>query len=81
MEKRIKGFFCPNCHGRRLHAVTTKRAAPFIIIRYRECDVCNYRLKTRELVESSNKQTTEHIAKRLKSRRARLRKMKKCATT
>ena len=81
MKKQLKGYFCPNCYGRRLHTVTTKRVATFVIRRYRECVVCNYRLKTKEIIDGAHKQTPEHIAKRIKSRRARRRKLKNVTTS
>lgn len=44
----LAGFDCPNCEGYRLHVITTKRAARFIIVRYRECVACRFRVKTEE---------------------------------
>lgn len=81
MEKRLKGFFCPDCRGHRLHVVSVRRAAPFVIVRYRECTICNYAVKSKETIDGAYKQTPEHIAKRIKSMRARRRKHKKCPTT
>lgn len=48
VKKRLKGFFCPECYGQRLHVITVARKLPMLIVRYRTCTACDYSIRTEE---------------------------------
>lgn len=51
----VKGFACPTCRGHRLYVVQSRRPAPGLVVRYRECSVCGHREVTEERVSRARK--------------------------
>lgn len=46
----LKGFGCPECKGHRLFVTDTERPMPGLVVRFRECSACGYRVVTEERV-------------------------------
>lgn len=59
----VKGFACENCKGHRLHVIDTERPMAGLVVRYRECSACGYRIVTEErLSKTRNKKNRMHTA-------------------
>lgn len=44
----VRGFACPTCVGVRLFVCETKRPMTGLIVRYRKCGVCGFKVVTEE---------------------------------
>lgn len=57
----VRGFACPECSGVRLFVYRTRRPARGLVVRYRECAACGFRVVTEERARPAEKDGSSSV--------------------